>query len=809
MTRCLLLVVLVLSALGCAEPPRPAPVPYAPYDSPVDCEALPELCGLPLYDLGGGDHEHAYHLVFVGDGFLKEDLPRFEARVQQYVRELSVHGDGFVTWAPELFHFWRVDLPSETASVDDDVRTDTPLAAHLSFDASCASGEFLEVHDGRAELVARTARLVVEGEPGDEALATRELALVSVVRGSLGRANGGDFRVRISDLDSTDVLRHELGHALFGLGDEYTEFQQCPWQLPDDHVLRGPSPDVSEERLLAVPNLTRVEDPAKWLGAAPAVEDGGGRWPCLNHPTQSCLMLGEGSAFCPVCEAAVRERLQQRRCGPDELAPRVALVDEVALLAGGSRLALAASAFDERGAPALSWTLGDAPLDDTGPFAVVPVDELKGGAALRARARDEAGNEGRSAPLTRAAPFLPEILSVDAVPGCPGELTLFVDAGPAGGRLEVELRVGDEVRHRSTATIPASLWTRASTPAPPPGADAAIVVTAVSADGLGRSAPFVVELPTLEETPPPPEIRALVAGSVALPMDGLLIALPATAPLAVSVSRAAAPPVEVGVFAGERRVAVRRDPPLGEPRSCSQHSDTVIWLEADLLDVAGPDEKVGLTAYAIDALGRRSEVTFVARIAEPPVGCGFEAVVDAPSERVYGRYEPISIRPEGTALLILPLLAWHSDSLAPAPLSLATRERIAFSAVDVPPPRAPGAPEAVGVFGLLLCDSALFLARSDVEIRRDLSPPVLLSPTVRAAEEPLVVFASDDRAVVRVEAVLPSGEVLVDDAAPYTFDVTGPVTLRAYDEAGNVGVRESEVALLPARRSFSGCEEAP
>ena len=73
-----------------------------------------------------------------------------------------------------------------------------------------------------------------------------------------GRANAG---VHMSDRESWHVLEHELSHALFRLADEYPEFQWFSARTPRD-----------EAELLATPNVTTLDDDAKWRGLVTGVE---------------------------------------------------------------------------------------------------------------------------------------------------------------------------------------------------------------------------------------------------------------------------------------------------------------------------------------------------------------------------------------------------------------------------------------------------------------------------------------------------------------------------------------------------------
>jgi hypothetical protein len=98
-------------------------------------------------------------------------------------------------------------------------------------------------------------------------------------------------RVRLSR-DSGDALVHELGHAIVGLGDEYTEID-------------GPPPDDQKSALTMYPNLSLESTGARWKAVTSSVIEGAGRytkgvWKSAEH----CRMNESTSEdFCAVCQA--------------------------------------------------------------------------------------------------------------------------------------------------------------------------------------------------------------------------------------------------------------------------------------------------------------------------------------------------------------------------------------------------------------------------------------------------------------------------------------------------------------------------
>lgn len=436
--------------LGCAPEAAPTPLLYPEPTELASCTTSPSLCGLPLHDLGGGTHTNAWHIVFLGDGYLDDELPDFVWTANS-LASLMLRPDGVfstndvVAHGPELFHFWRIDVPSTSIEVDDDVLTDTPLGAHLGPPDLCPGQPFIRALEDRFALALEHARLVSAEEDEqdrlwwwgsddagvgdlrsdeitrwphvDTPLTVSRATFALLSHRSSGRANAdwGGKNVRMSSRHGVDTLAHELGHALFSLGDEYEEFFSCSEALAPSS--KTSSADITEVALLETANTSTLLAPEKWEDDVESVVPGGNRWPCHAHPTDSCLMLGDGT-LCPVCSSAVAERVAMRRCDPDARPPRVAIEPSFTVFSGGRKALVAASAFDERraspkGGPlSLSWFVDGNDGSDpramtpvaTGPFAVVDLT-LDRGRLLRAVASDGTFSS-RSAAIS--LPALPE-----------------------------------------------------------------------------------------------------------------------------------------------------------------------------------------------------------------------------------------------------------------------------------------------------------------------------------------------------------------------------------------------------------------
>jgi len=150
----------------------------------------------------------------------------------------------------------------------------------------------------------RRARALAEG------LVEGVDVIVVLLDSFLGRANadGGEPPiVRINTEDGGRTLTHELGHALFGLGDEYGEVPACFDDSPSDLA-------TEHDPFLTVANLSLDPDGTKWADLVEGAREGGMRYDrCVYHPTDRCRMLNrDDDRFCPVCDDAIRRTLAAR-----------------------------------------------------------------------------------------------------------------------------------------------------------------------------------------------------------------------------------------------------------------------------------------------------------------------------------------------------------------------------------------------------------------------------------------------------------------------------------------------------------------
>ena len=106
--------------------------------------------------------------------------------------------------------------------------------------------------------------------------------------------SGGDICVASLHEDSTEIILHELGHTIAGLGDEY-------WPGAEEICRAKNVSDTDDKKALPWGDLLTEEG----VGIYP-YEDGEAGW---YKPSTSCKMqyLGKEYDFCPVCQRALNE----------------------------------------------------------------------------------------------------------------------------------------------------------------------------------------------------------------------------------------------------------------------------------------------------------------------------------------------------------------------------------------------------------------------------------------------------------------------------------------------------------------------
>lgn len=273
------------------------------------CATHPHLCGASVSRLDDSTvpDDEAIRIAFVGDGFHEQSrdpdemTASFRRRVGHLVDGLYDDEHSIVAQRPDHFQFYRIDLgPGPEGS------------------GGSLLGGCIDDSGARSRLRSRSdlARFAAE-----QNLSVDPHVVVILLNSDEGRANAQrrsnierTHLTRIRTGHSHQVLDHELGHALIGLGDEYSdrwgakegECYECDDFCRTDKF-HGPEASV----LANVPNLTIDEQGTRWEGLVDGAEPGGWGYDCgIYHPGESCRMKSSSTqGYCRVCRAAIQRRL--------------------------------------------------------------------------------------------------------------------------------------------------------------------------------------------------------------------------------------------------------------------------------------------------------------------------------------------------------------------------------------------------------------------------------------------------------------------------------------------------------------------
>lgn len=344
----------------------------------IDCTSRPELCSLPVTSSNSEpDLQLAIDLVFVGDGFTSAELGAYASAVDAYINALRNEpvGRAIVGMDPTLFNFHRVDVVSATSDLGDPDPNDSAFG-------TIAQGTQPLQYDHAAALFA-----AAQNAPDVDVLVLVANTSSGWAVGTLptGHTTGGRIAVRLSE---PATLFHELGHALFGVADEYSLVNAC---------YAG-----SEAMLVSFPNLTTDASGQKFsrAGVPTPVEGAHQLTRCIYRPATTCLMRSSAAALCPVCRQHFETQLAERRQG-DLAAPFIAFDAPLDGATVSGRVSLRASAFDSLGLEQLSLRVDGVELAQSEPSTIsFEWDsrlELNGPHQLEAFAVDLAGHQSRSA----------------------------------------------------------------------------------------------------------------------------------------------------------------------------------------------------------------------------------------------------------------------------------------------------------------------------------------------------------------------------------------------------------------------------
>lgn len=258
--------------------------------------------------------------VILGDGFTESEQAAFFAQAKRtaaYILDTSPYRE-----QKDLFKFYGVFESSaqsgargeQAASLQEALADRRDTFYHSSFWT-----------DGVQRLLA----MPEEDEKKARLLAGQFVPEVDysilLVNSATYGGSGGEVCVASLHEDSLEIVLHELGHTIAGLGDEY-------WPGAD--------------KITETPNTTRQSEPALVPWADMTGEEGIGVYPFPEsgnswyRPSQDCKMqyLGREHNFCAVCKKALTEAFEAHSNAQalNSLRTRQRLLQTVLLLAGAA-----------------------------------------------------------------------------------------------------------------------------------------------------------------------------------------------------------------------------------------------------------------------------------------------------------------------------------------------------------------------------------------------------------------------------------------------------------------------------------------
>lgn len=272
------------------------------------------LLGLP------SDRQRTYRIAILSEGFLSPEMSAFRIAAQQVLNKFLVTQP----FRRRRAHIFIVGVQC-TSLASSRVLTRAPSGPARQFgvtpfDVGLRPGTPTGM-EGDREAVAKVLKSI-SGLPAIDA------ALVIVNNSEVGGQAEGEAAWLTMEGSVANVFLHELGHAGFGLGDEYedntaktftgadpfnanlttlTRDDQIPWRS-----LFKPANVVVPSTVPPLPGTCKTNHPRKRDVPSGAVGlfEGGLHNSCdIFRPSETCRMRDHDDDYCVVCEQAIFERL--------------------------------------------------------------------------------------------------------------------------------------------------------------------------------------------------------------------------------------------------------------------------------------------------------------------------------------------------------------------------------------------------------------------------------------------------------------------------------------------------------------------
>jgi hypothetical protein len=252
-----------------------------------------------------GSAEECVDIVFIGDGYIKEDMKKFHNDVIKLTNYLFTQPPFDKLKAK--FNIWAIDAISDDSGMTDprkDIWKNTALKSSFN---TLNSDRYLE--STHTFLIRDYAGLV----PYDQ---------IYVIANTEKYGGGGIYNhfslTSVDNKKSLTVFVHEFGHSFAGLGDEYytssTSYNDFfnqeiePWQPNLTTMV-----NLDNKWKKMIKKSTPVPTPASenYYDKVGAFEGGGYTAKGIFRPAYDCRMkTNEAEGFCPVCQKAIKEMVK-------------------------------------------------------------------------------------------------------------------------------------------------------------------------------------------------------------------------------------------------------------------------------------------------------------------------------------------------------------------------------------------------------------------------------------------------------------------------------------------------------------------
>jgi len=242
----------------------------------------------------------AWSLVVMGDGYRGSDgnqpseIGKYHADVDNFITKF------FETWPfvglRRSIDVYRIDVTSTDSGPDDPMTgncTGTGAVRKTYFDSTFCSGGVPRLLGGNVDTVVATAKNKVPSWGA-------AIVLVNTTKAG-GQANV-ENRVCFASPIDLDTVIHELGHAGFGLGDEYEYWLGCDSGETDRN--NHPSMEPS------YPNVTVTKSPLKWAKFVTVSPT-----PLMKNPDPDCKKCDERKSTLPPDTVGLFEGADSYHCG--------------------------------------------------------------------------------------------------------------------------------------------------------------------------------------------------------------------------------------------------------------------------------------------------------------------------------------------------------------------------------------------------------------------------------------------------------------------------------------------------------------